>query len=470
MFDKSFCIVDVETTGSRASHDRIIEIGIIRVEGGTVTKTLETLVNPEAYVSPFIENFTGIRSEDLTDAPLFYDIAPQVHELLADAILVAHNARFDYGFLKHELKTAGLSYQSKILCTARLSRRLYPKYRRHNLTELIDRFGFECARRHRAYDDAHVLWQFLQLVDRDFPPNHVNACIAELTGAHYTQDPLVHKQVEELPESDGVYLFYDKENVPLYIGKSNNIKDRVISHFTSDYESSRKYDLIKGIKRIDHIKTAGELGALLLESRLIKDMLPIYNRQLRRKKKLVALVKDVTSDRYETLKLKIIDAIDPAYFENILGIFRSKKSAHETLADMADRYGLCNKLLGLEKTSGTCFNYKLGKCHGACAGRISAQKYNLRFMIAYHENRQFRPWPFDGPIEVKEKNEDEELYERFFIDRWCLLSRAGEDHVFDVDTYHILSRYLQQKVVRHPHIESGRNIKLKSTEEEYQTL
>lgn len=129
MLNKPYTIVDVETTGMNGWHDRIIEIGMIRIENNKVVEEFKSLVNPETYISPFIESFTGINSDDLRDAPVFSDIKGKVHELLTDAIFVAHNARFDYSFLKYELKRTGISYNAKTLCTVKLSRNLFSQFR-----------------------------------------------------------------------------------------------------------------------------------------------------------------------------------------------------------------------------------------------------------------------------------------------------------------------------------------------------
>lgn len=169
MLDKIFTIVDVETTGASPALGRIIEIGLLRVEHGEVVSTYKTLVNPEQDIPEFITGMTGIRESDVRGAPTFEYIADTLLEFFEGSTFVAHNAAFDYAFLKSEFKRLGYGFTLPRLCTVRLSRAVYPEHKRHNLSVLIERHGFVCKSRHRAYDDAEVLWQFLQMLHAILP-------------------------------------------------------------------------------------------------------------------------------------------------------------------------------------------------------------------------------------------------------------------------------------------------------------
>jgi DNA polymerase III subunit epsilon len=158
-----YAFVDVETTGTSSNHDRIIDIGIIVMEDGIVTKRFSTVVDPESYIAPSIFALTSISEREIKKAPPFHTIAEEVAELLKGATFVAHNARFDYAFVKRELDNAGIKFQAKCLCTVKLSRRLFPEYRKHDLSSLIERFDFKCSERHRAMPDAEVLVDFIKL-------------------------------------------------------------------------------------------------------------------------------------------------------------------------------------------------------------------------------------------------------------------------------------------------------------------
>jgi len=147
MLPDKLAFVDIETTGARSQTDRILEIGIVRVEENIVTRTYQTLLNPQMYVPPEITALTGIRQEDVQNAPIFLEIMDEVLETLKDCVFVAHNVRFDYSFLKREFFHAGRRFTSKHFCTVKLSRYLFPRFKRHNLDSIIERFQISCENR-----------------------------------------------------------------------------------------------------------------------------------------------------------------------------------------------------------------------------------------------------------------------------------------------------------------------------------
>jgi DNA polymerase-3 subunit epsilon len=146
----------------------VIDIGIVKVVDGKIVETFSSVIDPETYVPPTIQSLTGITQADIERAPTFHSLAEKIHELLAGATFVAHNARFDYAFIKQEFDRAGIKFQAKCLCTVKLSRRLFPEYRKHDLSTLIERFDFHCDARHRALPDAQVLVDFLKLCEQKF--------------------------------------------------------------------------------------------------------------------------------------------------------------------------------------------------------------------------------------------------------------------------------------------------------------
>ena len=259
--------------------------------------------------------------------------------------------------------------------------------------------------------------------------------------------------LDSLPESPGVYIFYGEDITPLYIGKSINIRERVLSHFNSDHTSSKEMNISQQVRRIETITTAGELGALLLESSLIKEHQPIYNRMLRETKQLCILKKVINETGYHSVTYDYVNTFDLESINEVYGVFRTKRQAKEFLAKCAKEYNLCSKLLQLEKTKSSCFNHKLGYCKGACVSKESSDTYNTRFDDAFKEHR-IKQWPFKGPILIGEKSIERETCDQFLLDRWCLLDKLNstEDYVnesihtkdirFDYDTYKILVRYV----------------------------
>lgn len=174
---QNFTIVDIETTGGSPFFSRIIEVGLLKVEKGEVVEEYQTLLNPGQEIPEFISKMTGITEKDVAGAPTFADIAEDLLARFEDSTFVAHNVNFDYGFLKEEFRRLGWVFNTNRLCTVRLSRNLYKQHKHHNLTALIERHGFQITNRHRAFDDAKVLWDFMQLVQAEHEPAIVNQAI-----------------------------------------------------------------------------------------------------------------------------------------------------------------------------------------------------------------------------------------------------------------------------------------------------
>jgi DNA polymerase III subunit epsilon len=429
IYDKPLSFVDVETTGTNAVNGRIIEIGIIKVYEDRVVTEFESLINPELRIDPFIEQMTGIGLADLENAPVFAEVKDQIYEILYDSIFVAHNVRFDYSFIKNEFRRHEVSFKARHFDTVKLARTLYPGHSHYNLDAIMERHEITNKMRHRAMGDAKVLWEFFKKA-KDTMEKDVS-----------------QESIDALPESPGVYIFYG-ESGPLYIGKSINLKDRVLSHFANDSESNTDMKIRMGVKSIEVQETAGELSALLLESFLIKKHKPLYNKVLRESKKMHVIVKGVNAAGYNTLNLTELESVPREDIANILGVFRSSKQAKDFVYGLAKEKKLCLKVLGFEKGKGYCFNYQLGLCGGACVERESCLRYNLRFDEAFFA-RKIKAWLFGGPVLIKEVGEKTELH---LIDNWCYLgsikneSESIEDvkreYFFDYDTYKILKRHL----------------------------
>ena len=206
------------------------------------------------------------------------------------------------------------------------------------------------------------------------------------------------------------------------------------------------------VESLEAIETAGELGALLLESHLIKTKLPIYNKMLRTKQELIALRSYTDSDGYLCVSLNPVTQVKPDELDSYIGFFRSRRQARDYLANLAKENSLCEKLLELEKTTTSCFGYRLERCKGACVKKELPLAYNMRFIGAFSKSR-IKPWPYKGPILIEEKNELTGKNEYFLVDKWCYLGNIKTDMLgslnenemsydFDLDTYKILIRYL----------------------------
>lgn len=467
MLPTKLAFVDIETTGGRTSNDRIIEIGIVRFEEGEITKTFSSLINPQTHLPPEITRLTGITEQELQSAPAFREVAPDIEEHLADCVFVAHNVRFDYGFLKTEFKRLEQTFSQKHFCTVRLSRALFPNERHHNLDSIIQRFNLSVTNRHRALDDALAITTFYTLVQRMTPEDRFAEAMKTVLKKPYLPVKLSSEILENLPESPGVYVFYGQplsdtvsvssenhtpQQIPLYIGKSINIKERVLSHFSGDIHSPLEMKIAQQIQSIETFTTTGELGALFLESQLIKTMLPLFNRKLRRKRELLAIKKKENTEGYFEILLEPFSEEHISDFSSFLGFFNSRKQAKDHLSALAKEYQLCEKLLGLEKTTTSCFAYRLERCKGACTKKENPLPYNLRFEEAFNKTR-IRPWPFQGKILIEESNPLEDTTDYFLVDQWCILEKTTSDTYgssktdtlqphFDLDTYKILKQFL----------------------------
>jgi DNA polymerase-3 subunit epsilon len=444
--------IDTETTGGSLRGDCVIEIGLIRVENGQVVKKFKSLINPQRHVPTDIELLTGISGSMVETAPTFFDLKDQILELLDDAVFVAHNVRFDYGFIKTEFSRLGISFTAKQLCTVKLSRNLYPQFDHHNLTVLIERHGFKIKNRHRAFDDAEVLWKFYQKIQHEFSAEIIEAAVNKAQKRPSIPTGLSTEILDALPETPGVYIFYGDSGIPLYIGKSINIRDRVLSHFSADHSSSTELKITQQIKSIETIQTEGELGALLKEAYLVKKMQPLYNRKLRQKNKLLVLKYQINENGYFYCSFGIQESIDPLEIDKIIGVFKSKKSLQEFLFQTAKEHQLCEKLLGVDKTSTACFGYRLGRCKGACINKEKPFLYNFRFMNILGRMK-FKKWPFQQPIIIDDYSHDGTSCDSFIVDNWCVLGKVNSEGTkmetlldigFDLDTYKILNSCLNK--------------------------
>src|SRR5450755_2238158 len=449
MFPNPVAFVDLETTGVTAAGDRVTEIGIVRVDAGRATEW-SSLVNPECSIPAAIQALTGITNGMVADAPRFAEVAGEVATRIAGCVFVAHNARFDYGFLKHEFGRLGQTFTARVLCTVKLSRRLFADAARHSLDNLIERHRLPSHGRHRALGDARILWEFVQVLYRDRSADEIDAAIAGILRAPSLPPHLPADALDAIPESPGIYRFYGLNPMPLYVGKSVNLRERVASHFSSDYRSANDLRLSSEVVRIEFEETAGELGALLRESQLVKSLFPTYNHRLRRRTDLIAL--GVASEPSPPDYLRA-DVIEPQDLRGLYGPFGSRRAARETLRDIAAEAALCLQLLGLERRTGPCFARQIKKCAGACVGAETPEAHHARLLQALAPYA-LRQWPYGGMVSIQETNLTGERTDVHLFRDWCWLGSASDEGslqeliqtppraAFDLDIYRILCKRL----------------------------
>jgi len=454
-----YAVVDIETTGSKPDHDRIIEIAIYLHDGKQIVDAFTSLVNPERYIPDFITKLTGISNATVADAPKFYEIAKKIVEFTEGCIFVAHNVQFDYSFLKNEFRNLGYNYQRKTLCTVRLSRKLIPNLPSYSLGKLCESLQIKIKDRHRAKGDAEATAKLLtRLVGINH--NHLENDVIEEEIKFPTLPPKIsHQQVADLPEETGVYYFHDEEGSVIYIGKSRNIRKRIASHFQLFNKKRKTAEMKNAIADISYTLTGSELVALLLESAEIKKYKPRFNKAQRRSVYLYGIFVAKNSEGYLRLYAdKIKTDKNPIYFTN------SAALAKMIIEKYQQKYQLCQKLCDMYRHSGACFGYRVGECQGACIGEEDLNEYNQRVEQAISQLSQFKKPNF--VIVGKGRNHTEKSivwvengrYLGFgFVDTeitqsetWQELREYIEKYQHNKDTQKIIQQYLettQDKIV-----------------------
>lgn len=449
--------LDLETTGATPLRDRITEIALVRFEQGVEVARWQTLLNPEQSIPAFIQSLTGINNEMVATAPTFAQIADKLHSFLEGAVLAAHNVRFDHGFIKAEFKRLGITIRQKVLCTVKLSRLLYPEFKSHGLDAIVQRHQIANIVRHRAMGDVEAMLAFVNVARLELGEHALIHAAKQLISAPSLPPHLDAHLLDEMPETPGVYLFYGENNLPLYIGKSINLRARVLSHFNSDHASTREMRISQEIKHIEWITTVGEFSALLLESQLIKERQPIYNRQLRNERQLCTwrLSSDLGAIPLVTLVRE--EDIDPSQLGAMYGTFKTKRQATEVLRALAEKHQLCPKYLGLESwAEGPCFSHQIKRCRGVCCGKESPEIHYLRLQQALMGHR-IKIWPFAGKVAIKEHSSEHDLTQLHVFEHWTYLGVAESEEAlialcknatqlkFNHDMYKILLKALNSQ-------------------------
>ncbi len=449
-FPEKLAIVDIETTGGSPRYHRVIEIAVILVDNGMVTDRWQSFVQPGVSIPENINRLTGITDSDVKPAPVFEQLAEKLSSLFDGRVFVAHNARFDHGFLKAEFKRCGMQFKPKVLCSVKFSRHLYPQFKRHSLNHIIRRFGYSVKNRHRAMDDAEVIWKFFLTSSQIHREEEIHSACNLILKAPSLPAMLDAEVINRLPKSPGVYYFYDANGKLLYIGKSVNIQDRVKSHFTQEYERGRQFRLYSSVARIEYELTPSDFGAQIRESQQIKQLHPDFNLRLKKSRYLYFYKTFENEQGYQQVRIERIDAELPDSNHHY-GLFRSPKQAQNQLTRLADNFFLCYKLLGLEKTTraakttGTtksnssktgskskaksssqqaCFRTQLKKCFGACCGNEEPAIYNERLNAAL-KSYQIIQWPWPDAILIKETSLEDRNFSRYhLVNQWRYLGQV----------------------------------------------
>jgi DNA polymerase-3 subunit epsilon len=340
-----YAIVDIETTGGFAAANGITEIAVYLYDGQRIYKKFETLVNPQLPIPPYIRALTGITEEMVADAPIFEEIASTLYDLLKDQIFIAHNVNFDYSFIKHHLQRCGFELDAKKICTVRLSKKVFPGYPSYSLGKICRSLNIEIDNRHRAGGDAKATVQlFEQCLQHPDGMEQINKMLKRTSGDQWLPLHLERKDIDQLPQTPGVYYFHDEKDKVIYVGKAVNIRKRVTGHFTHYDVHQKRQQFLLHIRRISFQACVSELHAIVLESIEIKRLWPKHNRSQKQPVQKYGLYIYDDHKGYQRLVIDKKKRHLPAVYQ-----FNLLHEGQVMLRKLVDEFGLHEKLCLLNK-------------------------------------------------------------------------------------------------------------------------
>ncbi|MCW2789901.1 MAG: exnuclease protein [Aeromicrobium sp.] len=376
--DVTFCVVDLETTGgSAAKGSRITEFGAVKVRGGEVLGEFQTLVNPDELIPAYITVLTGITNQMVIGAPRIAEVLPSFLEFARGTVLVAHNAPFDVGFLKHFSRELGIPWPGfETLDTAVLARRVLSREEVPNckLSTLAAAFGATSTPNHRALSDARATVDVLHALFERLGPFGVTTLeeVSTYTSKVKPEQRRKRHLAEHLPEAPGVYLFRDANDDILYVGTSRNLRTRTRSYFTKAETRTRMGEMVMLAQRIEGIVCATALEAQVRELRLIGRHRPPYNRRSRFPERLTWL--KLTREPWPRLSIVRTILDDEADY---IGPFRGRSAAEGALTALHDSYKIrqCTPRLVLRSKRTACALAEMGHCLSPCDGSADVEEY-----------------------------------------------------------------------------------------------
>jgi DNA polymerase III subunit epsilon len=380
-----FTIIDVETTGGSAQFERITEIAIVRHDGERVVDTFSTLLNPERPIPWNITQLTGITNDMVAHAPKFYEVAKKIVEMTEDAVFVAHNATFDYNFIKEEFARLGYPFSRKLLCTVRMSRKAFPGLNSYSLSNLKRHFGIHADKSHRALDDTLATVEIFEKIMAEQNGERIKSFINQ--GIQATKLPLsiTMERLNEAPDACGVYYLYDEDKNVIYVGKSLNIRKRLMEHFSDQTPKGEK--MRTGVADFSFEITGSELVALLLESSEIKRIQPRINRAQRIKNYTGAIYTYTDQRGYRCLAIGKRATIKNKELE-LVADYPKIDHAKNHLEGIRRQFELCSRLCNLDFGEQACFYYNIKQCRGACVNEETIEAYNERVELALTQARR----------------------------------------------------------------------------------
>lgn len=338
-----YAITDIETTGSHASGNSIIEIGICVHNGKEVVREYHTLLDPGTRLPSFITALTHITDEMLVAAPTFSQIADELEEVLEGTVFVAHNVAFDYSFIRAEFAAIGRNWHSKRLCTVRLARKAFPGHASYSLGKICGLLDIHNEAAHRALGDARAAKNLFEKCIAILDEEVVKKMTSRIVGEVHLPPNLDKKEYERIPETTGVYYLLDEKGKPIYIGKARNLKKRVLQHFTTATAGKRNQDFMRQIHHLSFEETGTELIALLLEDFEIRKHWPEHNRAQKKQAQQIKVISYHDHAGYHRLAIQKSNKHVAA-----LKTFSTLYAARIWLMDLAKEFEIDMRLLGLD--------------------------------------------------------------------------------------------------------------------------
>ncbi len=379
--DTQFVVLDLETTGLKPGKAAITEIAAIRVKKGCLGDEFHTLVHPGRRIPVTITRLTGITDEMLRDQARIQEIFPQLHAFLASAVLVAHNASFDLGFLNFDARRLlSTPLFNSSVCTLKLARRLLSGIRSRSLDSVASHLGVSYPTQHRALEDARVTAEIFCIFLEQLAAQGITTLGQLIDFQHSARDGrrfeffVPRSTLTTLPGGPGVYRMLDVKGKLLYIGKAKNLRRRVNSYFTnSSGHSDKVLDLVRHAREVTYEQTGSELEASLREAELIRTLKPPYNR-LSKHLPRVAFLKLTVRNAYPRLSVTAKPCSDRAMY---VGPFRNRDFAERAQRLLAWLFGLrtCQGNLSPAPQISPCVSGQIGACTAPCAAQVSRMSY-----------------------------------------------------------------------------------------------
>ncbi|MEX1670017.1 exonuclease domain-containing protein [Zhongshania guokunii] len=395
-----FALVDLETTGGQADHDQIMEAAVRLIDGERELEW-QSLLDPGCAVPSFIQGLTGIHSSMVRGKPSFSQVEETLWSYLDEAILVAHNARFDAGFLRANFARVGRDYQPRVLCTLKLARTLYPEWPRHGLEAICERIGFYSEVHHRAMADVDAMKAFLDYARADKGEAVFNFEVGLLVGLPVLPPSISQEEVDAIPCLPGIYRLRGEAGELLYLGSASSLQTQVLRHFENSAGDSKAVKLARRIYRVEWQALAGNLSVGLHYSSALRFEKPLMQRRAKALGRACCARFISAANGDVQLRLRSGLPANIAETGEVLALFRDRKHAKSRIAELAVEHQLCPRRLGViadceECECGACVS-DIGANDGGGMQAIAAVKAALTGYL-------YEPWPFTEPVLIYEQN------------------------------------------------------------------